>query len=162
QVNYDRVAAVMRNFVGFITGDGVTRKTTQDWYNSLSSDWERETAHDMQGYLRLFAKNVAEGTIRSTEESIKSYCNAYLNIRDGIEVSQSFQLDIDYDFTSTQQVKLGRADLPPEAWAYLEKHNLIGSGKEGSGVSAGVLARMAYDAAVRGDLRLVQHLVLVP
>ena len=159
QVDYDQVAQLLRDFVGSVSGGG--DPTT--WYNNLSSDWQRQCAQDMQGYLQLFAQNLAQGTLKSVEDAITSYTSAYLNMRDGIDISSSFQIDVDYDLTSTEQATLSRADLPEEAWAVLEQHQLVQSAGDAKFVvNAGTLAQLAYDAALRGDLRLAQRLTRVP
>src|SRR5690606_9454360 len=70
-------------------------------------------------------------------------------------VASNFTTSFDFDLTSTQSVTLPRADMVPESM-----RNGTAPDQPVT-VRVGELARLAYDMAIRGDLRLVQQLSLI-
>ncbi|MEE8409931.1 MAG: hypothetical protein V3T05_10015, partial [Myxococcota bacterium] len=152
QVNHRQVTRLLRGFVDFVAdgGDPVA------FHNQLSNERERELAKDMSGYLRLLIKNLADGVGNDIiDYLVTEYAAAYLEARGGIDIASNFSTEIDFDLEAEGFVVLPRADMVPES--------MRGGATPDTAirVKAGALARLAYDMAIHGDLRLVQQLTLI-
>jgi hypothetical protein len=152
QANAERVGVLMRGFVDYIWSGG----KPEAFENQLSNEEERRLLKDASGYMRLLVKNMAEGAGRASVETlINKYTSAYLEARAGIELSSRFSTSIDFELDSQTSVTLPRADMVPASMRGTTAAN------QPLTLRAGDVARLAYDMAVRGDLRLLQQLALI-
>lgn len=152
QVNADRVGSLMRGFVDYVANGGDPKA----FENQLSNEEERKMLGDASGYMRLLVKNLAEGAGRAAVDTlITKYATAYAEARAGVDLSARFKTSVDFELDGTYEVTLTRADMVPadmRGGVAADKPLKIQNGK---------LARLAYDMALRGDLRLVQQLALI-
>ncbi len=148
-VNRDRIAGLFRGFVDYIWAGG----DPHSFDRQLATEEERRLAKDAGGYLKLLLKNLAENAGRATLDGlIQKYATAYIEARAGIDVGANRVTEMDFDLNASGEVALPRADMVPQE---------MRGGKaahEPLRVSVKALARLAYDMAVRGDLRLAQQL----
>lgn len=152
QIEQEALVNILRGFVDYVADGG----DPASFENQLPNDEERELASSMSGYLRLLNKNLAEGVgSNAMNRLVTQYGSAAFTARKGIKLKQDFDTNIDFNFTSKHMVTLPRADMVPEAL-----RNGRGDGQTLK-IEAGKISSVAYNMAVRGDLRLVQQLALV-
>jgi hypothetical protein len=151
-IKWQEVKDLLRSLSGILGSGG----TIGAFKETLSSERERHLANNMGGYLKLFAKHLAEGMTRQViEEALIAYASTFMKACAGTSVQSDFRLAVDFEFDNPNMVTLPRADMVPEA---------LRGGKgpdEPVEVEAGALARLAYRFAVKGDMRLVQHYCLI-
>lgn len=152
EINYTELSRFLRNFADYVIRGGDPRAFQQN----LTSERERAIAESMGDYMRVFARNLAEGTgVAVVEDLVHRYAVSYLEARGGLSIASNFSTSFDFELTSTQTVILPRADMVPESMRNGT------AGDQPVTVQVGELARLAYNMAIRGDLRLVQQLSLI-
>ena len=86
---------------------------------------------------------------------VTQFGSAAFEARKGIKLENDFDTNIDFNFEAKHFVTLPRADMVPEDLRDGRKDN------QPLKIEAGKVASLAYNMAVRGDLRLCQQLALI-
>ncbi len=151
-VNHHEVSRLLRGFVDYVAKGG----RAEAFREQLTNERERELASDLSGYMRLLVKNLADGAGTAILDGlVDRYATLYLEARAGFSVRSDFSTTVDFDLASDATVELPRADMVP---AIMRRGTAAG---EPLRLRVGEVAQLAYDMAVRGDLRLVQQLALI-
>lgn len=152
EVKQEVLVNLLRGFVDYVADGG----DPSVFENQLENDAEKALASSMSGYMRLLNKNLAEGVGTQTmNHLVTQYGSAAFEARKGIKLKRDFDTNLDFDFNSKNTVTLPRADMVPE-----EMRNGRKPGQPLK-IEAGQVSRLAYNMAIRGDLRLCQQLALV-
>ena len=87
------------------------------------------------------------------DECVDRYTQCAFEAHRGVEIDRDVDTVFDFDLESTATVTLPHADMVPK-----EMRGEAKWGRDPIEVNVGEVASLAYDMAVRGDLRLVQQL----
>ncbi|MBT6177581.1 MAG: hypothetical protein HOI23_10065 [Deltaproteobacteria bacterium] len=152
EVEQEVLVNILRGFVDYVADGG----DPSAFESQLENDAEKALASSMSGYMRLLNKNLAEGVgTGAMNHLVTQYGSAAFEARKGIKLKKDFDTNLDFNFNATNIVTLPRADMVPE--------ELRNDRKPGQPlkIEAGKVSRLAYNMAIRGDLRLCQQLALV-
>ena len=152
EVEEEVLVNLLRGFVDYVADGG----DPEAFENQLANGAERALASSMSGYMRLLNKNLAEGAGTQTmNHLVTQYGSAAFEARKGIKLKNDFDTNIDFNFEATHFVTLPRADMVPEDMRDGRKDN------QPLKIEAGKISSLAYNMAIRGDLRLCQQLALI-
>ncbi|MEE2962155.1 MAG: hypothetical protein VYA34_15585 [Myxococcota bacterium] len=144
--------AISKHFGEFVTHCS-SGQSPGDFKGTLPDDMAEKINACFPGYMSTLAGKVAEGASQTAlNEVTASYTSAALKCEKGFSVDQEWTTNIDFRTDSDDMVTLPRADMLPKDMRNGKRANQPVS------VNVGRLSQLAYNMAVRGDMRLVQQL----
>lgn len=153
QLDARRLVRVVSAYASHVAGGGDPAR----FQASLVSNEDRQVVGGFGAYAAEITRRTLEGGAEvALQKLVDPYVSALVAAHAGVELGASFGFTAEYDLASSATVVLPRADLvPPELRGGKRE-------REPVRVSVAAIAGLAYDLAMRGDLRLTQQLALLP